>query len=213
MRYYSIGQQDEFAAHILSFKRGGHFLDIGCGGHAGLNNTCFFEFFLDWDGICIDIGDYTEEYKNNRKCRFIRADATKIDYKSAMVEKGLPTRLDFLSLDVDDYSLAALEKLPLNEYRFSVITIEHDTYRIGSSVRDGQRPILEKHGYHRLFSDVLVPFGCSGIPAPYEDWWIDPVMFDMSKLKKLADAMIVELYPENIIPILKNMPDKYYIGT
>jgi hypothetical protein len=210
MTYYSQAKQDEFVANILNFKRNGYYLDIGCGGPTCLNNSYFFELELNWKGICVDTGmSWTEGY-NNRNCIFLNEDATKIDYKSVFIEKGFPTRFDYLSVDVDDDSLAALKKLPFDDYRFSVITIEHDAYRLGDSLRNDERAELEKHGYVRLFSDVMLPIDRGGVPnCAFEDWWIDPAIFDMYKLKNLVTE---NFYADNIVDVLKNMPDTYYIN-
>ena len=47
------------------------------------------------------------------------------------LRKNYPKQIDYLSLDIDpsEATLAALKKLPLDEYRFSVITYETEVYR------------------------------------------------------------------------------------
>jgi hypothetical protein len=77
-----------------------------------------------------------------------------------------------LQIDIDSapgdctsaQGLLALIQVPLNEYRFSVITFEHDMIDNpkNKTVRDAQREILLSLGY------VLV------VQLSYEDWWIDP---------------------------------------
>ena len=201
MTYYSQAQQDEFAANILNFKRDGHYLDIGCGTYDSSNNSYFFETELNWKGICIDNCPSLVEGYNKRNCYFLNTCAAQVDYKSFFIEKGFPTRFDYLSVDVDDSSLASLKKLPLDEYRFSVITIEHDAYRLGDSLRNNERFELEKYGYIQLFSDVKVPLYCGGAPdCAFEDWWVDPTIFDMDKLKKLV---VENSYADNIVAVLK----------
>lgn len=202
--------QDEFVANLLSFKQDGHYLDIGSNDYAAQNNSYFFEHILNWKGICVEIGSqYGEAYKSRQNCHFINADATQVDYKSALIEKSFPTRLDYLSLDVDESTLATLKKMPLDDYRFNVITIEHDSYRLGDSLKDEERKILKSHNYVMLVSDVFAPLGCGmGPNLSFEDWWIDPVAFDMDKLQKLFSQ---NMYPDEFLAKLKSMPDTYAI--
>jgi hypothetical protein len=74
---------------------------------------------------------------------------------------------DYLSLDVDDATLATLQNIPLDRMRFKVITIEHDAYRVGPAPREAMREILTAAGYTLAVADVR----CGG--GEFEDWWID----------------------------------------
>ena len=58
---------------------------------------------------------------------------------------------------------------PHKEYRFSVITFEHDRYRWGDSVMEF-RKFLRNMGYELVVSNLNV-FG-----RDFEDWWIDPIV-------------------------------------
>lgn len=201
--------QDVFVANLLSFKKDGHFLDIGSNDYAAQSNSYFLEQHLNWKGICVEIGpQYAAAYKD-RSCRFINADATQVDYKSALIEQGFPARVDYLSLDVDDSSLASLNKLPLDDYRFSVITIEHDSYRVGDVLKIEERKVLQAHNYIMLVSDIYAPLGCGmGPKLSFEDWWIDPIAFNMDKITKILDK---NRYPDEYVAQLKRYPDTYYL--
>jgi hypothetical protein len=209
MTYWSQAWQDEFVANILNFKRDGHYLDIGSCDAKGQSNSYFFESELNWKGICIEIApQYIDSYKI-RNCTFLNEDAILIDYKSLLKEKSFPLMLDYLSLDVDDSSLNTLKQLPLDNYRFRVITIEHDAYRGGDALKYEQRSILEKFDYFRLFSDVLVPLGCGmGPNLSFEDWWINQDSFNMNKMNALSAT---NMYPDNIVAMIKNKADTYLI--
>ena len=74
--------------------------------------------------------------------------------------------IDYLSLDIDEVTNQALNKIPLNKIQFSVITIEHDWYR-NKNLKSEQRNILESNGYIRVCSDVK----SEGLP--FEDWYIN----------------------------------------
>lgn len=210
MTYYSQAWQDEFIANFLNFKRNGYFLDIGSTDGKNQSNSYFLESELGWNGICVELGSgYTEHYASNRTCKFLNEDATKIDYKSVLTELSIPSRIDYLSLDIDENSMLGLGKLPFNDYRFNVITIEHDAYRFGHLLRNQEREFLRHYGYVLLFSDVLVPLGCGmGSDLPFEDWWVDPVIFNMEKLNKITAE---KMYPDDIVAMIKAKKDTYLL--
>jgi hypothetical protein len=209
MVYWSQAWQDEFVSIILNYKRNGYFLDIGSHHAQQQSNTYHFESELGWTGICIEQDSSHNKSYDKRSCNFLNEDATKTDYKSVLDQSGYPSKLDYLSLDIDENSTAALLRMPLNEYRFRVITVEHDQYRVGSSYKNEQRNILQAHDYYLLFPDILVPLGCGmGGNLPFEDWWIDPSSFNMEKLSKIGSA---NMYPDYVVAMLKSKPDIYVI--
>ena len=75
--------------------------------------------------------------------------------------------------------IADLKVLPLEDYRFSVITYETDVYSSGADIQDEQIQILESHGYQLVAKNVK----CEG--NPYEDWWVDPNVVDRAIIDKL----------------------------
>jgi hypothetical protein len=209
MVYHSQAWQDEFVSNVLNFKRNGYYLDIGSFSAISTSNSYYFEDELKWHGICVEKSlDHNEGYKS-RTCHFINDDATKIDYKTILNKEKYPSRIDYLSIDIDENSAEVLKILPLNDYRFSVITIEHDAYRFGNKLKDEERAILSGHSYSLLCSDVLVPLGCGmGPNLPFEDWWVDASVFNMDKLHRLCGD---KLYPDNIVDTLKKMADTYVL--
>ncbi len=206
MTFYSQAWQDEFVINILNFKRNGYFIDIGSTDGINQSNSYFFESEMGWQGVCVERGiGYTEHYKKNRKCIFLNEDATQIDYNSLLITNNYPSRIDYLSVDVDENSAAALKALPLDKYRFSVISIESDFYRFGATLQDEEVAILNSYGYYRLFPNVLVPLGCGmGPNLIFEDWWVDPSVFDMNKLSKLTAE---KMYPDDIVAMIKSKKD------
>lgn len=214
MVYHSQAWQDEFVANLLNFKHNGYFIDIGSTDGINQSNSYFFESELTWQGICVERGlGYTEHYNKNRTCTFLNTDALQIDYKSLLDNLSYPKQIDYLSIDIDENSSKVLSKLPLDKYKFSVITIEHDAYRFAHTLRNEEREALRHYGYTLLFPDVLVPLGCGmGPDLPFEDWWIDASMFDIDQLNKLTVKLTPDkLYPDYIVTALKSMNAKFNI--
>jgi len=200
IEFQGQARQDEFVANILNFKEDGYYLDIGSCDAISTSNTYYLES-LGWNGICVEIDPQHVKSYDARTCYFVNGDATQLDYKDLLDRRNYPPHIDYLSLDVDELSTAVLQKLPLDDYRFNIITIEHDFYRLGGEFRDIQRGLLHKHGYSLLFADVLVPLNDEFPPdCAFEDWWIDPTTFDMEIMKKLSAE---KLYPKQIIDVLK----------
>ena len=173
MQYYSDDRQDEFVANILKFKRNGYYLDIGSSSSVGSNNTYFFES-LDWKGICIEKNPMFNESYKTRTCKYINEDALNIDYEKILADENFPVSIDYLSLDIDAETTSVLKKLPLEKYRFKVITIEHDSHVYGDLYKAPQRELLKSRGYFLLCEDVLNQSGRNvGKEHAWEDWWID----------------------------------------
>jgi len=183
--YYSDDRQDEFVANLLKFKRDGFYLDIGACASVGSNNTYFFES-LGWKGICIEKNPMFNESYKTRTCRYINEDALEVDYEKVFKEENFPTSIDYLSLDVDESSAMVLERLPLDKYRFKVITVEHDSHVYGGLYKTPQRALLKSYRYFLLGEDVLNQSGRNiGQEHAWEDFWADPVYFEKSELDRL----------------------------
>lgn len=199
--FNSDAKQDQFVANILSFKRDGYYLDIGSCHSIMSNNTCYFQN-LNWSGICVEIeSSYNNSYSNRRGCHYHNDDAIKLDYRSLFVKYNFPQTIDYLSLDIDTLSLDVLNKLPLDEYRFRVITIEHDSYLYGDIYKKPQREILVKNGYLLICADVFVQqSGFNRENCSFEDWWIDPSQFSPTLIDKIKSS---GLYPSQIIEKFK----------
>lgn len=97
-----------------------------------------------------------------------------------------PFSVDYLSLDVDQESTVVLKKLPLDKYRFKVVTIEHDSHVYGDLYKAPQREILLANNYFLIGEDVLNQSGRNiGQEHAWEDWWVDPLWFEKKELERL----------------------------
>jgi hypothetical protein len=199
--FQSDARQDQFVANMLKFKKNGHYIDIGsC--HSMYSNNSFYFQSLDWKGICVEINsEYNSSYESRKDCIYLNEDATKIEYRTLLNENNFPKTIDYLSLDIDEASIDVLKILPLDEFRFRVITIEHDAYHLGDYYRSQQRQILEQNGYMLVCSNVFVQQnGWIKENCAFEDWWIDPNEFD----EKLVNQIKSEsAYPSEIIENLR----------
>lgn len=186
LQFYADAKQDQFVANILEFKKDGFCVDIGSNHSITSNNTYVFQD-LGWTSISIESDhSYNETYSTRKSGVHLNENALEVDYKKIFEEYEFPKSIDYLSLDVDTASLSVLCVLPLDEYKFKVITIEHDGYLYGDNYRGQQRELLKSYGYFLLCSNVYVEQpGFEGKECPFEDWWIDPSEFTEELIEKI----------------------------
>lgn len=184
--FNSDAKQDQFVANILEFKKNGYCVDIGSCHSVISNNTYYFQN-LDWTCISVEIeSGYNSSYSTRKSGVHLNENALNVNYKEVFEENEFPKSIDYLSLDIDTLSLDVLKILPFDEYRFKVITIEHDGYLYGDEYRKAQREILTENGYLLLCSNVYVEQpGYEGKEYPFEDWWIDPTEFNPDLIEKI----------------------------
>lgn len=182
---YSQALQDLFVLSALNGKKNGLFLDIGASSPIFISNTYLLEKFFKWTGICVEIdASMRSLYDAQRTCHFFGSDALTLNYRNIL---GNNKRYDYLSLDIEPMgnTLACLKLLPLDEYRFSCITYEHDFYsketpvEYNEEVRAESRNVLQSLGY------VLVNGNAENMGNdPYEDWYLDSQYFDVETINK-----------------------------
>lgn len=174
---YSQTYQDMFVLTMLNGKQHGKFLEIGAQDPIVFSNTYLLETIFGWNGISIDIDEtVVQKHKELRKNNFILGNALKVNYEAVL--SNYPKQIDYLQIDIDPsiQSFNCLSMLPLKDYRFSVITFEHDAYRDenGSYVRTASRTILKQHGYILMAGNI----SNTSHDDVYEDWWVDPNTVD-----------------------------------
>jgi len=170
---WSQSMQDMFVLSMLDGKRNGVYVEIGADQPRVISNSYLLEKDFDWAGVSFELdGDKVIYFNSIRRNKCLCEDATTYDYKFLFEDRNFPKQIDYLQLDIDpaEGTLAALKTLPLDDYRFSVITYETDVYSSGADIQDEQIEILESHGYQLVAKNVK----CEG--NPYEDWWIDPAI-------------------------------------
>ena len=178
--YYSQIGQDLFVERVLQEKQNGLFFDIGGGFPTHINNTYMLETYYKWTGISIDLeSTYEQQWKDSgRSSTFLIQDALTADYKALMgslIEKDQEKRINYLSVDLEPpiNTFLALQKIPFDSFRFSVITFEHDMYRKDPGhnfdslyILRESRKIFSDNGYGLVFANIQ------------EDWWVDKSFFE-----------------------------------
>jgi len=156
--------QDEFAWRMSGRIQYGGFVDIGCNVAHFNSNSSGLEA-IGWVGVLVDIQDICV----GRSSPFVVCDAAHPN--EALLEKyrTLPSVLGYLSVDCDDATIGALKAFPFSKVECQSITIEHDAYRVGPSVRTQTREMMLDLGYDLVCSNVIV----EGYGA-FEDWWAHP---------------------------------------
>jgi len=188
---YSQVYQDMFVLTMLDGKRNGTYVEIGAGDPFKGSNTALLDLEFKWRGISIDynIPCLQNFQKSNRTSILINNDATRVDYADLFKLNNFPTNIDYLQLDCDPEKITyeALLKIPFDEYKFAVITYEHDYYTdtnrdscISCTYREKSREYLLSKGYELVINNVAPDKLCS-----FEDWWIHPDLVD----KKIIDKM------------------------
>lgn len=179
---YGQAMQDIFILSVFKGKRNGTFLEIGCNIPTGCNNTYLLSENYNWRGLSIDYLDFSNDWNTQRpNDEFLRADALAADYETLLKNKfGDLKNIDYLQLDIDPApnTLACLKRIPLDKYKFGVITYEHDLYANGTTYKAAAKEILEKYDYVLVVDNVLVNW--RGVDDPYEDWYVHPELVDMN---------------------------------
>jgi hypothetical protein len=187
MNYTGTSDQEKFVLDILDNKTNGYYVELGGFHSTQGSNTFFLEKDYNWSGVTFEISEERkQEILSNRKNPCF-GDALAFDYISYFENNFFPKQIDYLQVDIDGgydqhgrpignhyTTLHGLISLPLTQYRFSVITFEHDSnmYFRNTGMRDAQREILDSLGYSLVVRQI------------HEDWWVDPTVVNMDVFRK-----------------------------
>ena len=171
---YSQVKQDLFVLEKTNFKRNGTFVDIAAGHPFNINNTFLLESEYNWNGISVELDGQWNELWKSRKSGFYNNDAFSLNYidlftKLCETNNINNNTFDYLSLDLEPPSLTnnLLHSLPLDKFKFKIITYEHDSYRCGPIYKNDAIEYLTSLGY-TLYKENIINLGND----PFEDWFI-----------------------------------------
>lgn len=192
----SQAYQESFVLNILEFKNFGTFLELGAADGMEASNTYLLESHFNWRGLSLEHDPILHKtFQSFRKTTCICQDATNWNALQYLDKLDFPKQIDYLQVDIDPakQSLDALFNLPLDQYRFSTITFEHDYYvQNDPHVRDASRSLLKSLGYHLFFAGVHTH------GRNFEDWWVDT---KVPKLKKYEDFYFEEMEASSLFDL------------
>jgi hypothetical protein len=181
---YSQAYQDMFILTMLDGKKQGTYLEIGSADPFYGNNTALLETIYEWKGVSIDIKeDEVNKFNTARKNKAIVADATKINYNELLDTNYKTKDIDYLQIDCEPpkTTFDILLSIPLEKYRFAVITYEHDYYTDSTKTyRDKSRRYLISMGYIPVVTNIS-----PNTYSPYEDWWVHPDLVSQEIINKM----------------------------
>jgi hypothetical protein len=193
--FNSQAGQDRFILSVLNNKINGYFLEIGSNHPIIINNTYILENNYGWNGIMIEYdNNFLQSYKNIRPNSIhIINDATKVEYFKLFTENNTPKNIDYLQIDLEVVNGSTINTLKLlneqvfKEYKFAVITFEHDIYRGNfHNTRDESRKIFKDNGYYMVYGDV------QSNSMPFEDWYVHPELVNMEYIDKIKSNNSLE---------------------
>lgn len=181
---YAQVWQDMFVLAMTEGKRDGYYLEIGGADPVWNNNTYLLEKKFGWKGVTIEIEEEeVAKWKGTRDNLIVCRDASQVNYARFLEGLGAPKDIDYLQIDCEppQTSYEILLNIPLDEYRFAVITFEHDYYAdVTREIRDKSREYLEAMGYVLVVNDISATGRHS-----FEDWWVNPELISRDTISRM----------------------------
>lgn len=193
---YSQAFQDMFVLTMLNGKENGTYVEIGGDHGIIISNTYLLEEEFGWSGVSFEIEqERADGYNSVRKNQCICTDALSVDFSKIFSELQFPKQIDYLQLDIDPatQTLNCLKNIPLDEYRFSVITFETDIYKDGADIAEESRKIFFDYGYEMIAKNV------SNRGVPFEDWYVDPTTIEKELIDKIKVSTQLNIDCEKVL--------------
>jgi hypothetical protein len=175
---YSQVYQDMFVLTMLDGKTKGTYLEIGTADPIYNNNTYLLEKEFGWSGISVEINpDEVQKFlETDRNGPILMLNALDVNYNKELKELTSGSVIDYLQVDCEpaEISYQILTKIPFDEYKFAVITFEHDYYADETKVvKEKSREFLKTKGYIKVVGDIAPDKN-----STFEDWWVHPELID-----------------------------------
>ena len=170
---FSQSGQDQFAYNISGSN--GTYLEIGAHDPVINSNTFNLEVKCNWNGISIEYDkSFQMSWSDNklRKNNVVWDDAFNINYSSLIKQRDLPTRLNYLSCDIEpaENTFNILKKVISSKLNFDFISFEHDKYSIGNEYEDLSIEYLKNYNYKVAVKDV---YSRNKRYKIYETWFVN----------------------------------------
>jgi len=204
---FAQSYQDLFVLMATKGKVAGTYLEIGSDDPYVNSNTALLETKFNWAGVSIDIKkNAVENFKNQRRNPVYCIDARHIDYAELLSRSNFPPVIDYLQVDCEppEVTFEILKKLPFDQYKFSIITFEHDAYKGDDTVRNQSREFLKSKGYELIVSDLAFSKKYS-----YEDWWVHPELINADHIAILRDVTNDAKSCHDYMFVNKSLPVKF----
>ena len=187
MEYSGNSSQEAFVLEMLSHKKNGFYVELGAFHSSEGSNTYELEKTYDWQGVSFELLEQRRNEFIANRTNPCMGDALNFDYIAYFENNHFPKQIDYLQVDIDTgydratrpngnhyTTLLGLITIPLTQYRFSVITFEHDAnmYFRNTGQRDAQREILDCLDYTLVARTI------------HEDWWVDSSVISPDVYKK-----------------------------
>lgn len=170
METYSQKGQDLFVMDFIH-KTDGTYLDLGCSGPK--NNTYLLEKTRRFQGLSIDsYEDAVAQWENSdRDIENIHLrDYKTLDIEDEMFDFYVNGNIDYMSFEVDTaHSIDLLRQLPFDDYKFGIVTYQHDI--VGA---EASRAIFTEYGYKKVTTECMNDYDVTSSAYQTQDWWFHP---------------------------------------
>ena len=188
---HSQAGQDVFALEVV--KNNKTYIEIGANHFKNSNNTYPLEVSNNWLGFSLELSQkkfrQVWEEQTERTNKIYWENAITFDYANAVRENKMPTRIGYLSCDIEPAAntFAALKKVIEDGISFDCITFEHDNYKSDLDYDSIAREYLKDKGYKVAVENV---YAMNKPNRLFETWFVNndieytPMSFDQWKTSK-----------------------------
>lgn len=185
-RNYSQVYQDLFVLSMVGGKKNGTYLEVGSGDAILGSNSKLLEEW-GWNGIGLEWDqNLVLTHAKHRKNVVLKQDALNTNYTGLCSKLAIEGVIDYLQLDCEPSAATykILTMIPFDQFKFRVITYEHDHYvDVSGEYRRLSRDFLKSKGYVLVVNDAA-----PDDKATFEDWWVHPELVEESILLRMKQV-------------------------
>jgi hypothetical protein len=164
--------QDVFAFNICG--NAGTYIEIGASTPIKNSNTYTLETYANYKGFSLELDKsrcYDLWIASERKNKVYWDNALTFDYTSATIENNLSKHINYLSCDIDppENTFNALKRIIDQDFKFDVITFEHDNYNSSIDYDSLSMKFLLDRGYNVAVTGVYY----KNPNFKFETWYVN----------------------------------------